>query len=42
MKFKWLNESEEGILPESFCNAFFYYTETEGALVLKGKAFHIF
>lgn len=42
MDFKRLNESEEGILQESFCNAPFYYTEAEGAFVLKGKAFHIF
>lgn len=34
--------SEEGILPESLCNAPYYYTETEGDFVLKVKVSHAF
>lgn len=33
---------EEGILPESLCNAPFYYTEVEGDFVLKVKVSHAF
>ena len=34
--------SEEGITPESLCNAPFYYTEYEGDFVLKVKVSHDF
>ena len=34
--------SEEGILPESLCNAPYYYTEVEGDFVLKAKVSHEF
>ncbi len=34
--------SEEGILPESLCNAPYYYTEIEGDFVLKAKVSHEF
>ena len=34
--------SEEGILPESLCNAPYYYTEIEGDFVLKVKVSHEF
>ena len=34
--------SEEGILPESLCNAPYYYTEIEGDFVLKAKVSHQF
>lgn len=37
-----INECEEGILPESLCNAPFYYTEVEGDFVLKVKVSHAF
>lgn len=36
------SESEEGILPESLCNAPFYYTEVEGDFVLRVKVSHAF
>ena len=34
--------SEEGILPESLCNAPYYYTEIDGDFVLKVKVSHEF
>ncbi len=34
--------SEEGILPESLCNAPYYYTEVEGDFVLTAKVSHDF
>lgn len=34
--------SEEGILPESLCNAPYYYTEVEGDFVLRVKVSHDF
>ena len=34
--------SEEGILPQTLCNAPYYYTETEGDFVLKVKVSHDF
>lgn len=34
--------SDEGILPESLCNAPYYYTEVEGDFVLKAKVSHDF
>ncbi len=34
--------SEEGILPESLCNAPYYYTEVEGNFVLTAKVSHDF
>ncbi len=34
--------SEEGILPESLCNAQYYYTEIAGDFVLKAKVSHEF
>ena len=34
--------SEEGILPESLCNAPYYYTEVEGDFVLTAKVSHEF
>ena len=34
--------SEEGILPESLCNAQYYYTEIDGDFVLKVKVSHEF
>lgn len=37
-----IDECEEGILPESLCNAPFYYTEIEGNFVLKVKVSHDF
>lgn len=37
-----ISECEEGILPESLCNAPFYYTEVEGDFVLKVKVSHAF
>ena len=37
-----IDECEEGILPESLCNAFFYYTEIEGDFILKVKVSHDF
>ena len=36
------DECEEGILPESLCNAPYYYTEVEGDFVLKVKVSHDF
>ena len=35
-----IDECEEGILPESLCNAPFYYTEIEGDFILKVKVSH--
>ena len=35
-----IDECEEGILPESLCNAPYYYTEIEGDFVLKVKVSH--
>lgn len=32
-----IDECEEGILPESLCNAPYYYTEVEGDFVLRVK-----
>ena len=32
-----IDECEEGILPESLCNAPYYYTELEGNFVLRVK-----
>ena len=37
-----IDECEEGILPESRCNAPYYYTEVEGDFVLKVKVSHDF
>lgn len=37
-----IDECEEGILPESLCNAPYYYTEIEGDFVLKVKVSHEF
>lgn len=37
-----IDECQEGILPESLCNAPFYYTEIEGDFVLKVKVSHAF
>ena len=37
-----IDECEEGILPESLCNAPFYYTEIEGDFILKVKVSHGF
>lgn len=37
-----IEECEEGILPESLCNAPYYYTEIEGDFVLKVKVSHDF
>ncbi len=37
-----IDECEEGILPESLCNAPYYYTEVEGDFVLKVKVSHDF
>lgn len=37
-----IDECEEGILPESLCNAPYYYTEIEGDFVLKVKVSHDF
>lgn len=36
------DECEEGILPESLCNAPYYYAEVEGDFVLKVKVSHDF
>lgn len=35
-----IDECEEGILPESLCNAPYYYTEVEGDFVLRVKVSH--
>ena len=37
-----IDECEEGFLPESLCNAPYYYTEIEGDFVLKVKVSHGF
>lgn len=37
-----IDECEEGFLPESLCNAPYYYTEVEGDFVLKVKVSHDF
>ena len=37
-----IDECEEGILPESLCNAHYYYTEVEGDFVLRVKVSHDF
>lgn len=37
-----IDECEEGILPESLCNAPYYYTEVEGDFVLRVKVSHAF
>lgn len=37
-----IDECEEGILPESLCNAPYYYTEVDGDFVLKVKVSHEF
>ena len=37
-----IDECEEGILPESLCNAPYYYTEVEGDFVLRVKVSHDF
>ena len=37
-----IDECEEGILPESLCNAPYYYTEMEGDFVLRVKVSHDF
>ena len=37
-----IDECEEGILPESLCNAPYYYTEIDGDFVLKVKVSHDF
>lgn len=37
-----IDECEEGILPESLCNAPYYYTELEGDFVLRVKVSHEF
>ena len=37
-----IDECEEGILPESLCNAPYYYTEMEGDFVLKVMVSHDF
>ena len=37
-----IDECEEGILPESLCNAPYYYTEIEGDFILKVKVSHDF
>ena len=37
-----IDECDEGILPESLCNAPYYYTEVEGDFVLKVKVTHDF
>ena len=37
-----IDECEEGILPESLCNAPYYYTEINGDFVLKVKVSHDF
>lgn len=37
-----IDECEEGILPESLCNAPYYYTEVEGDFVLTVKVSHDF
>ena len=37
-----IDECEEGILPESLCNAPYYYTEIEGDFVLTVKVSHDF
>ena len=37
-----IDECEEGILPESLCNAPYYYTEVEGDFVLRVKVSHGF
>lgn len=37
-----IDECQEGILPESLCNAPYYYTEVEGDFVLKVKVSHDF
>lgn len=37
-----IDECEEGILPESLCNAPYYYTEVEGDFVLQVKVSHEF
>ena len=37
-----IDECEEGFLPESLCNAPYYYTEIEGDFVLKVKVSHEF
>ena len=37
-----IDECEDGILPESLCNAPYYYTEIEGDFVLKVKVSHDF
>ena len=37
-----IDECEEGILPESLCNAPYYYTEVEGDFVLQVKVSHDF
>lgn len=34
--------NEEGITPESLCNAPFYYTELTGDFVMKAKVSHAF
>ena len=37
-----IEECDDGILPESLCNAPYYYTEVEGDFVLKVKVTHDF
>ena len=37
-----MDECQEGILPESLCNAPYYYTEVEGDFVLRVKVSHGF
>ena len=37
-----IDECEEGFLPESLCNAPYYYTEVEGDFVLRVKVSHDF
>ena len=37
-----IDECEEGILPESLCNAPYYYTEVDGDFVLRVKVSHDF
>lgn len=37
-----IDECKEGILPESLCNAPYYYTEIEGDFVLRVKVSHDF
>ena len=36
-----MDECQEGILPESLCNAPYYYTEVEGEFVLRVKVSHL-